>query len=86
MTTRRERALRKELLLIKGDALRVQLGMEIALMQRRLSLAGTIARTIAALRGTLGLFGPKSGKRGWLRKLLQGWSIARTAIDLFKRF
>lgn len=82
--TPRERALRKELLCIKGDALRMQLGMEITLLRRRFSLAGNIARGVSLLRGTLGLFSG-SGKRSWLRMLLQGWNLGRNAFDLFRQ-
>lgn len=84
--TPRDRALRKELLLIKGDALRLQLGMEMRLMRRRLSVAGLALRGAGALRGLLGLFGATAGRRrGWLRALLQGWSVARSLVDLYKR-
>jgi hypothetical protein len=85
--TSHERALRKQLLLIKGEALRMQLGIESGMLRQKITLAGTIARLVGLLRDGFGLFGSgANGRRSWLRTLLQGWSLVRTARALYRRF
>ena len=85
--TRHERVLRKQLLLIKGEALRMQLGIESGMLRQKLTLAGTIARLVGLLRDGFGLFGSSvNGRRSWLRIVVQGWSLARAARDLYRRF
>ena len=84
--TPQQRAIKKELLLMKGEALRLKLRMELKAIQRPLNLAGEGWRTWGAFRrlspllGVLGSIVP--GKR--LRRLLLGgaralllWQAAR---------
>jgi hypothetical protein len=70
--TAKEREQRKTLLLIKGDALRLQLGLEIGLVRQRLSLAGTLSSALPQLVATLfGVSGARS--RGF-------WRVVRLAL------
>jgi hypothetical protein len=77
---------RKELLLLKGDALRMQIRVELGVVRKRWNGAGMLwsaARTARHLGGWLARRDdtPASGWRSWLqsaaRLLLAGQSIAR---------
>ncbi|BEV71046.1 hypothetical protein THUN1379_05280 [Paludibacterium sp. THUN1379] len=82
---RRERELRKTLLLVKGDALRMQLGLELQQLQHTLSLTGLLGRLLPQL---IGLGGRQGGRRrGWwriLRLLFGSLGIWRTLSGWFK--
>ncbi|WP_024301685.1 hypothetical protein [Pseudogulbenkiania sp. MAI-1] len=84
--TPQQRAIKKELLLMKGEALRLKLRMELKAMQQPISLAGEGWRTWGTIRRLGPLFGVLGslipGKR--LRRLLLGgaralllWQVAR---------
>ncbi|MBV8046537.1 MAG: hypothetical protein JO171_05265 [Paludibacterium sp.] len=69
--TAKEREQRKTLLLIKGDALRLQLGLEIQLLQRHWSLVGALSRLMPQ---AVGLWGSgNSAPRGL-------WRLARLVL------
>lgn len=55
--TPQQRAIKKELLLMKGDALRLKLRMELKAMQRPLDLAGEGWRAWRSVRGLSTVFG-----------------------------
>jgi hypothetical protein len=66
----RERAFRKQLLLVKGDALRMQVRMELGVVRRRFSRTGILFSALASGRSLLGLFsGKTAGESGWRRLL-----------------
>lgn len=80
----RERAFRKELLLVKGDALRMQASMELGIVRQRLSRAGLALSAFATGRRLLALFSssetpPGRSWRSWLKTglrsllALQSW-------------
>ncbi|TDR73857.1 hypothetical protein [Paludibacterium purpuratum] len=85
--TAKERELRKTLLLIKGDALRLQLGLEIDMLRDTLSLSGLLGRVLP--QAVAGLFGATGRRpRGlWrlLRFALGSLGVWRALSTWFKR-
>jgi hypothetical protein len=80
----RERALRKQLLLVKGDALRMQLGMELGIVRQRVTHARSLFGVLGFGSQLLAMFAAGRGeKRGWRRlptlllRLLGIWKSAR---------
>lgn len=70
----RERAFRKELLLVKGDALRMQARIELGVVRQRWSRAGLALSAVATGRRLLALFSatPDRAGRNWLSWLKTG--------------
>ena len=89
--TPQERALKKELLLMKGEALRLKLRMELKAIKRPMSLAGEGWHAWGSLRRLGPVFGMLGGiipgKR--LRRMLLGGAqlflLWRTARKLWSR-
>lgn len=84
-----ERAFRKELLQIKGDALRMQLKMELGVARDRLGGGGMLLRAATSLREVLSVFRRTGdagrGWRAWLRTALRAAALARLLSALLKR-
>ncbi|MBI3145522.1 MAG: hypothetical protein HYZ18_09750 [Pseudogulbenkiania sp.] len=84
--TPQQRAIKKELLLMKGDALRLKLRMELKAMQRPLDLAGAgwqAWRSVRGLSTVFGVIGSAIPSKRLRRLLLSGarafllWQAAR---------
>nr|WP_294864236.1 hypothetical protein [uncultured Pseudogulbenkiania sp.] len=84
--TPQQRAIKKELLLMKGEALRLKLRMELKAIKRPMSLAGEGWRTWGTIRrlgpllGVLGGVIPSKRLRGMLLggvRVLLLWRVAR---------
>jgi len=67
-----ERAFRKELLLVKGDALRMQVRIELSHVKQRFGRGGLILGTLATGRRLLTLFASSDSGHGWRRWLKTG--------------
>lgn len=84
-----ERAFRKELLQIKGDALRMQVKMELDIVRNRLTGGGMVLGAVTALREVFSIsrrVGDSGrGWRTWLRTALRATAVVRLLSALLKR-
>lgn len=79
----KDRELRKTLLLVKGDALRLQLGLEMGLLRNRLAPSRALSHLLP--RMAAGMLGGRP-RRPWsiFRLVLEGVNVGRALYRLFQ--
>ena len=79
-----ERDFRKQLLLVKGDALRMHLQLEIGQARQRLSTANAIATGIGPIIALVGMLSGR--RRGWWPWFKSAWNNIGTIKSLLAVF
>jgi hypothetical protein len=87
--TPKERAFRKQLLLVKGDALRMQVRIEMGMVRKRFDFVSMLTNTLRTGSQLSAFFSSRSsgqsGWRAWIRMAAKLTGIVQTLRKLFTR-